>query len=119
MPRIARNHNIFQAATTLTGDTAAQQAIQKQAGWIDTRGYKRFVLSAKLYQLTNVTLTIETAATLAGPWNTAATIAATGTTYIQAEENATNKLERYVRWKALSTDVTWTVCFWFGMELKA
>jgi len=119
MPRISRNHNIFQKATTLTGDTAAQQAIQKRAGWIDTRGYKRFVLSAMVYQLTNVTLTIETATTLSGPWNTAATIAATGTTYIQAEESATNLLERFVRWKAVSTNTAWTVCFWFGMELKA
>ena len=118
MPRTARIPEVFQPATTLTGDTAAQQPIQKRPFWIDTRGYKRFVLSAKVYQLTNVTLTIETAATEAGPWNTAATIAATGTVYIQAEENATNKLERFVRWKVVSTDVTWTVCFWFGMELK-
>lgn len=109
---------IFQAATMLTGDNDEEYAIQKRAGWIDTRGFKRFVLSAKVYQLTVATLTIETATTLAGPWNTAATIATTGTTYIQAEENATNKLERFVRWKVLATDATWTACFWFGVELK-
>ena len=109
---------MFQRWTTLTGDTAAQQMIQDQAGWLDTKGFKRLVLSAQVMQHTNVTLTIETAATLAGPWNTAATIAATGTTYIQAEENATNKLERFVRWKVVSSDVTWTTCFWFGAELK-
>lgn len=110
---------VFQRGVTLEGDTAGQEFVQEREGWVDTQGYRRFVLSTEMWARTNVTVKIETAATVAGKWNTAATITTGGTTYIQAEENATNKLERFVRWAIISTDVTWAVCFWMGYELKS
>lgn len=109
----------YQRWATVSGDGSSDEIIQDSAYWLDSSGFKRLVLSAQVLTRTNATLTIETADAKVGPWTTAATVNATGVTYIQAEENATNKLERYVRWKVAATNTNWELCFWAAVELKA
>lgn len=109
---------VFQPHMTISGDANGDAAYMDYIKWLDTRGFRRLIASAEVFTRTNCTLTLETADCEFGPWTTAATLNATGVTYIQAEENATNKLERFVRWKVVSTNTNWEICFWIGAELK-
>jgi hypothetical protein len=110
--------SIFQDIVTLEGDVADQEVYQDDEGIVDTHGFRTFELCTELWANTNVVITVESTNMLGGKWNTAATIAAAGLTYIQAEEGATNKLERYVRWKVKSNGINWAVCFRMTYSLK-
>ena len=109
---------VFQPHVTVSGDANADTVYMDYMKWFDTRGFRRLIVSAEVFTRTNCTLTLETADCECGPWSTALTINATGVSYLQAEENATNKLERFVRWKIVSTNTNWEICFWIGAELK-
>jgi hypothetical protein len=108
----------YQRWVTLSGSNASDQVIQEHADWLDGVDKKVVVLSAQVQARTNCTLTIETADAQCGPWATSATVNATGVTFIQADENATNPLQRYLRWKVAASDVNWEICFWLAVELK-
>lgn len=108
----------FQKWLTASGDGASDEMLMDHAKWLDAHGFKRLVLDAQVMTRTNCTLTIQTADAQCGPWTTAATVNATGVVYIQAEESATNKLQRYVRWKVAATNTNWEICFWVAVELK-
>jgi hypothetical protein len=108
----------FQKWLTASGDGASDEMLMDHAKWLDAHGFKRLVLDAQVMTRTNATLTIQTADAQCGPWTTAATVNATGVVYIQAEESATNKLQRYVRWKVAATNTSWEICFWLAVELK-
>jgi len=109
---------VFQPHVTVSGDANGDTVYMDYMNWFDTRGFRRLVVSAEVFARTNCTLTLETADCEFGPWTTALTINATGVSYLQAEENATNKLERFVRWKIVSTNTSWEIWFWIGAELK-
>lgn len=99
-----------QKLITLTGELSTDEAIQDMEGWDDTEGTRMLVVSAVVPKLLDCALYVETAASINGPW-TSVSIAATGVTLFEADAAATNKLQRYVRWRVDATADDWEACF--------
>ena len=109
---------VYQRWVTLSGDNSSDYIIQEFSRWLDTSGYRRLIVSARVETKTNATLTLETADAEVGPWTTGTTINATGVTYLEADSGAAAPLERFVRWKVAASNTNWEICFWIAVELK-
>jgi len=106
------------------GATSNTSLIQVGREQIDTNGFIRSSNAIRVLKCTNATLVWETGAAKCLPddkWTVLAayTTATEETVCADTTEGATNKLERYLRWRIeRSAAVDWEVCFWIRTTLK-
>lgn len=111
-----RNGHVYELApwTTLRGSSASTEIIiQRRDTWVDAESNKEAVVSIQVLTHTNCTLSLQTAVMPEGPWTSIADFtAATNTTkYFSSTESATNKFQRFLRWKLDRSVANWQTGF--------
>jgi hypothetical protein len=83
------------------GSSGGVTVYQEPCGIVDTTGIKSCRVTALVTEASNATLSLETASSLDGPWDSQEDISADGTTevhFIQSNVTTDNQLRRYLRW---------------------
>jgi len=100
--------------TTLRGTSGStEEIIQRRDTWVDAESLKEAVICIQVLTHTNCTLSIQTAVMPEGPWTSIADFtASTNTTkYFSSTEAATDKFQRFLRWKIARPAANWETGF--------
>ena len=101
--------------------TSNDDLVQPDSEWIDTNGFDHAVISSEVLACSACTLVAETSVMRDGPWTALVTHTQTEETVTIADTlgSASNKLQRYLRWRIERTSaVNWETCFRFTVTLK-
>jgi hypothetical protein len=115
----------MQPVLALSGDSYSDEpVVQSMKGWADGVDFKEAVLDVLLLRnyggasSGQQVLHLETAISPEGPWTTVVSFNTPGyqhsLTYCATKEGATNKFERFIRWRLDISDtnlVNWESCF--------
>jgi hypothetical protein len=100
----------------LSGATAAVDVAQPARFWIPGAQFLTCLLRAQLLFVANCSLVIESSPTVEGPWTSAVTFSAVGTSTVSlASGGGTSMFSNYVRWRVVPSGASWGICF----QLKA
>ena len=98
---------------TLSGPDTDQVVTQDCDLWVDAEGWDAVRYRTWILKATNVSLAVETATSVEGPWSSlyTKTAVADGHEEIECDSLAIYQLARYLRWKLTSTGASWKACF--------
>jgi hypothetical protein len=98
---------------TLVGAASVTEVLQPSDGWLRGADYPTYHMQVQMKSIngTNATLTLETAPSAEGPWESITTFAAaTDTMIVISSEGGDNRFSNLVRWKFTAT-AAWDICF--------